>query len=60
MKKYKEIIVFRDEEPIYSVPVPFHESLINKTKRDLLNEFKGQYPRDEITVSIETPKFFGW
>lgn len=60
MKDFRQIVVFRDEEPIYSVPIPFDKSLINKLREELSIEFKNQYPSHQITVTLEKPKFFGW
>ena len=60
MKDFRERIVFRDEEPIYSAPVPFDKSRINTFRNELIKEYKNQYPFSEIEVRLEKPKFFGW
>jgi len=60
MKDFRQIIVFRNMEPIHSVPIPFDKSDINKLKTSLEEEFWRQYPQSEIKVELTNINFLGW
>jgi len=60
MKDFRQIVVFRGEEIIHSVSMPFEKDLINTLINSLQEEFKQQYPQSEIKVELTNPNFFGW
>lgn len=59
-KQHKEIIVYRDKEVIYSVPIPSDISKINTLVEELIKQFTDEYTFNEIEVKLETSQFFGW
>jgi len=60
MKDFRQILVFRNMEPIHSVPIPFDKSDTNKLKNSLKEEFQEQYPQSEIKVELTGINFLGW